>query len=233
VFPFRPEPVPWPARSTCRGGCLRPPWCVANGLLSSKDSTKYLTIAEELVAEKLLPCVSIFPVPGAHRDAGSESRRFLAQRPGFGPGVCQGSTWMAGRPWGCSARAWGVRLSAHGRFGQASDRRRGLLVDPLQPGKNRGVIEDGEELAHIFPKGFKVGTPQTLSGLKPVPRALLLHGQQDDLVDWRQAVEIYRRLGEPKDLVFMSTAEHRILDPEWRRFALRLSIDWFRKHFTG
>lgn len=73
-------------------------------------------------------------------------------------------------------------------------------------------------------EGF--GAPMTLEGLPPVGRGMVVHGQQDERVPWRDAVAIYRQLGEPKRLMLLEGADHRLTDPGDRRLALDATLDW-------
>lgn len=56
---------------------------------------------------------------------------------------------------------------------------------------------------------------------------LIIHGQEDETVPWAEAVATYRQVGEPKRLLLMQTADHRLLDPHWREMAMRASLEWF------
>ncbi|MFP5211997.1 MAG: alpha/beta hydrolase [Acidobacteriota bacterium] len=69
--------------------------------------------------------------------------------------------------------------------------------------------------------------PVELSGLAPVPGVLVIHGQRDETVAWTDALDLYRRVGEPKRLLLLEGADHRILDPDCRDLALRTSLEWF------
>lgn len=98
---------------------------------------------------------------------------------------------------------------------------------PFDLSRIKGALTQSEELKQIVPPDFQLGNPVNLMDLAPVPRVLIIHGQQDQTVSWNDAVAIYRRVGEPKRLILMETADHRLLDPHWREMAMKLSLEWF------
>jgi len=84
-----------------------------------------------------------------------------------------------------------------------------------------------DHLVRFFPLGFELGQPNTLGELSPVSGGFVLHGQMDEIVPWQHGFRIFERLTEPRKSCFMSTAEHRFLDPQWRSLAIRMSRSWF------
>ncbi len=87
-----------------------------------------------------------------------------------------------------------------------------------------------EELRAIFPDGPSLGSPTNLDALDKAGRVLLIHGQLDEVVPWRDAVRIYERLNDPGKLLLMRTADHRISDDSWRKRAIQASVEWFLTH---
>ena len=71
-----------------------------------------------------------------------------------------------------------------------------------------------------------------LSGLPAIRRVLVVHGQRDETRDWQEGLQLYRRLGEPKQLLLLEGGDHRLLDPAYRRLAIHASLDWFSQHLT-
>jgi alpha-beta hydrolase superfamily lysophospholipase len=76
------------------------------------------------------------------------------------------------------------------------------------------------------------GEPENLGALPPVSRVLIIQGQMDGTVDWQEAVQIYRRMADPKQLLLFETADHRFLDPACRQSAIKASVDWFLSHLS-
>ena len=85
-----------------------------------------------------------------------------------------------------------------------------------------------EEIAGRFPEGL--GAPTNLAGLDEGGRVLLVHGQSDELVPWKDAVRIYKRLKDPKKLLLLRSADHRISDASWRDTAIGQTVEWFSAH---
>lgn len=97
------------------------------------------------------------------------------------------------------------------------------------------VVQRSEELRQRLTLGRQdagfegLGAPMSLVELPALEGALLIHGQRDEAVPWRDAVRIYRRLGEPRRLLLLENADHRLTDPDSRELALRASLDWLRE----
>jgi alpha-beta hydrolase superfamily lysophospholipase len=90
--------------------------------------------------------------------------------------------------------------------------------------------EHFEELRTISPDGFSLGSPTSLDTLGEAESVLLIHGQLDEIVPWSDSVRIYERLKDPKRLMLMRTADHRISDDSWRKRAIQASVEWFLTH---
>ena len=90
-------------------------------------------------------------------------------------------------------------------------------------------METSAELKSFFPPAFGLGFPKNLGELPPVKGVLIIHGEQDELVHWKDAVRIYQRVNEPKKILLVKDAEHRFLQPSCRKLALRATIEWFRE----
>ena len=97
--------------------------------------------------------------------------------------------------------------------------------------RNIGVIRD---------KGFPHSTEEWLNGFKLVspikyvaniaPRPLLLvHGSKDDLVDASHAHKLYDRAREPKQIIIVDGAEHRLQQNDT---AIAIVIDWLKSQVT-
>lgn len=102
----------------------------------------------------------------------------------------------------------------------------------------QSVIEHFRHLGAIRDKAFPSSAQEWLDGFREVspvryvariaPRPLLLvHGSQDDVVPVAQAHEVYSRAGEPKQLVIVDGAGHRLRQDER---AMAVAIDWLKKH---
>ena len=205
----------------------RPPAPVivcSHGLTSGKESPKFIALCDALRAAGF--CALRFDFSGC----GQSPKR-------SGPGLVEARrldlasviTFVSKQPW--SDGRIGLFGSSLGGFLSllaANELKEsiGAVVSWAAP------IEIGskhqEELLADFPEGL--GSPTNLSGLEEAGRALVIHGQSDEVVDWKDSVRIYERLGEPKKLLLLRTADHRLSDPSWREKAIRETVEWFLAH---
>jgi hypothetical protein len=65
--------------------------------------------------------------------------------------------------------------------------------------------------------------------LPKVSNCLVIHGEKDELVPVDQAWEIFHNLGAPKEIRILEGADHRLTDPAHRSHAMELSTAWFKR----
>jgi alpha/beta superfamily hydrolase len=65
--------------------------------------------------------------------------------------------------------------------------------------------------------------------LPRVSNCLVIHGEKDELVPVDQAWEIFHSLGAPKEIRILEGADHRLTDPAHRSHAIELSTAWFKR----
>jgi len=63
-----------------------------------------------------------------------------------------------------------------------------------------------------------------------IPRCLIIHGEQDELVPCGHARDLYEQATEPKALEILPGADHRFTDLKDREQSVRLSIAWFKRY---
>lgn len=63
-----------------------------------------------------------------------------------------------------------------------------------------------------------------------IPRCLIIHGEQDELIPHRHGRALYEQAKEPKALEIMVGADHRFSNLKHREEAVRLSIAWFERY---
>lgn len=100
---------------------------------------------------------------------------------------------------------------------------------PFDLGKIKRAMGDSMELKKSFPAGFRLGSPENLQDLAGISGVMIVHGQQDEVVPWQDAIDLHTRLSEPKRLFLVKQAEHRFLDPACRMLALEASLEWFKQ----
>ncbi|RLA96071.1 MAG: hypothetical protein DRG55_02390 [Deltaproteobacteria bacterium] len=112
-------------------------------------------------------------------------------------------------------------------FKAASDPRVKAVVLWATPCRLRGAVQDpalGEEFMEDA-KGYDAA-----QAISRVGRCLILHGTEDELVPFSDAEELHRRAQEPKELIPFPRGDHRFTDPEARRRAAELSLGWFKRY---
>jgi len=201
-----------------------------HGQLSYKDSSKFVAIGEQLGNAGL--AVVRFDFSGCGESQTAQSESLLSSRMRDLRSVLdylQRQSWANGIT-GLLGSSLGGYLSL---LAAASDQYHIQAVvcwaTPFDLSRIKSALLESEELKQIFPPGFQLGNPENLRNLPPVPRVLIIHGQQDETVSWDEAVMIYRQVGEPKRLLLMETADHRLLDPHWRDMAMKVSLQWFQE----
>jgi dipeptidyl aminopeptidase/acylaminoacyl peptidase len=100
----------------------------------------------------------------------------------------------------------------------------------------RSLIERFRAIGVIRDAGFPVSAGEWLNGFKSVSPAksaagvapaplLLMHGSSDDVVDISQAYRIYEAAKEPKQLIVVNGATHRMRQNDR---AMAIVIDWLK-----
>jgi fermentation-respiration switch protein FrsA (DUF1100 family) len=92
-----------------------------------------------------------------------------------------------------------------------------------------GAIRDSDfpPSAEEWFNGFKAVKPiDYVAGISPRP-LLLVHGSQDELVDVGDAHRLYARAGEPRKLVIIDGAGHRLRQNDE---AMAAVLDWLKSH---
>ena len=196
----------------------------SHGLLSAKESPKFIALCEALSHAGF--CSVRFDYSGC----GQSPQR-------LGAGLVDGRKLDLEAAVACvTEQPWSD--GRIGLFGSSLGGFLSLLEANERPGFIRCVVswaapfEIGakrpEELSAGHPDGL--GHPANLAGLDAAGRVLLIHGQCDEIVPWRDCLRIYKRLKDPKKLLLLSTADHRISDASWRNRAILETVEWFLVH---
>ncbi len=94
-------------------------------------------------------------------------------------------------------------------------------------------LELKQDVEGVPPLGkafFKDLPKHRLSPLLPrVSKCMVIHGEADELVPVDQAWEIFQGLGSPKEIHVIESADHRLTQPNHRQRAMDLSTEWFKK----
>jgi uncharacterized protein len=204
-----------------------------HGLLSYKDSPKFVAIGEQFSRAGMAVVRFDFTGCGESQVVQRESLLFSRLRDlRVVLDHVQKQPWAEGRI-GLLGSSLGGYLSL---LTAASDPTAIKAVvcwaTPFDLSRIKLGLEESEELKRLFPPGFPLGKPENLGALPPLPGVLIIHGQEDETVPWAEAVANYRQVAEPKRLLLMKTADHRLLDPHWREMAMKASLEWFQLYFA-
>ncbi len=208
----------------------KPPCVIAShGLLSSKDSEKYIALGERISKEGI--AMLRFDFRGIGESEGSleedtVSRRiadldsalaFIKSYPGMGIRV------------GLLGSSLGGYISLIGAS-RAKEIRAVVIwatpfhLDDLKSNQGtEGYPLPGEAFFKDLPKH------RLLPLLPKISNCLVIHGEKDELVPVDQAWEIFHCLGAPKEVRVIEDADHRLTNPAHRQRAIDLSVGWFKK----
>lgn len=205
-----------------------------HGLQSSKNSEKFIAICEELCRAGL--AALRFDFTGCGESRTLPDRHLLATRMRDLDRVMD---YVFHQPWfngecgilGSSLGGYLALLAA----ATGSYPVRGLvcMAAPFDLEKLRQRHAETMRPDELSGGEGKGAVPMTLESIRSVPGVLILHGERDESVPWMDATEIYRRVGEPKQLLIVQAAEHRFLEPHCRRLAVELSRQWLSRRLVG
>jgi len=200
----------------------------SHGLLSAKESPKFIAIGEEMSRAGF--CVLRFDFSGCGESPLRQGVSLVEARRSdleAAIGFALEQPWSDGRI-GLLGSSFGGFLSL-----LAANQHPALIrttvtwAAPFDISKIHPDAEHFEDLRTIFPYDFTLGSPIDLQALGEAGHVLVVHGQLDEIVPWKDSVRIYERLDEPKRLLLMRTADHRVSDESWREMAIRSSLEWF------
>lgn len=200
-----------------------------HGLLSSKDSSKYVLIGEAFSQAGI--AVVRFDFSGCGESRATTGGSLLDSRRRDLAAVLR---YVAEQDWqngivgllGSSLGGY-LALLAAGTAAPLPVQAVACWATPFDLGRVRSALESSSDVPAVLPGGMELGGPVKLDELPALERVLVIHGQQDEIVPWREALAIYRQLGNPKRLLLMHKAEHRFLDPPCRQLALKVTLNWF------
>jgi uncharacterized protein len=213
-----PKDVPAPVLVCC------------HGMLSSKESSKFSLIAEELA--RAGAAALRFDFSGCGESSAVLTDSLISSRLRDLHTVLEfvkDQSWSSGKI-GLIGSSLGGYLSllacSAGRYSI-----KGIVcwATPFDLGKIAAALESSLELKKFFPPDFRFGSPVNLNGLSAVRGVLLVQGQLDEAVPWYDAISIYQRLAEPKRMLLVRSAEHRFIAPPCRALALKASLQWLRE----
>jgi alpha-beta hydrolase superfamily lysophospholipase len=208
-----------------------PPCVIAShGLLSSKESEKYIALGDRLSQEGI--AMLRFDFRGIGESEGrieddTVSRRIMD----LGSAI---DFTRSRRDLGNRIGLLGSSLGGYVSLTKASqvEKIRAIVIwatpfhlDDLKSNKGaEGHPLPDEAFFEDLPKH------QLLPLLPKVSNCTVIHGEKDELVPVDQAWEIFHSLGTPKEIHILEGADHRLTDTAHRTRAMELSAAWFRRY---
>jgi fermentation-respiration switch protein FrsA (DUF1100 family) len=207
-----------------------PPCVIAShGLLSSKESTKYIALGEKLsqtgIALLRFDFRGIGESDGRWEDD-TVSRRIVDLRSAID--FVRSDARFRNRIGLLGSSLGGYVTLLVG----SSDKEIKASVIWATPFHLDGLElkEDVEGMPPLGKAFFKDLPKHRLSPLLPrVSKCMVIHGEADELVPVDQAWEIFQGLGSPKEIHVIESADHRLTHPSHRERAMDLSTAWFQK----
>jgi dipeptidyl aminopeptidase/acylaminoacyl peptidase len=208
-----------------------PPCVIAShGLLSSKDSEKYIVLGERMSEEGM--AMLRFDFRGIGESEGREEDNTISKKiadlsaavdfvksyPGMGNRI------------GLIGSSLGGFLTLIKASGDQEMRAVVIWATPLHL-DDLGTKRQAEDHP-LPPDAFFEDLPKhrLVPLLHKVYRCLVIHGEEDELVSMDQALGIFYNLGVPKELHMIGGADHRLTDPVHRQRAMELTVEWFKKY---
>lgn len=202
----------------------------SHGLLSGKDSDKYVALGERLAREEM--GMLRFDFRGCGESEGGMEKSTVSGRIADLGSAIQ---FIMSYP-GVETRIGllGSSLGGYLSLIKASmeEKIRAVVIwstpfhlDGLKSQKSR---EETSQLGKVF---FEDLPKHRLLPLLPkISNCLVLQGEKDEFVPVDQAWEIFNSLGSPKEIHVIEGADHRLTEPAHRQRAIDLSIEWFKKY---
>jgi alpha-beta hydrolase superfamily lysophospholipase len=207
-----------------------PPCVIAShGLFSSKESEKLVEIGEYFSAKGI--ALIRYDHQGCGESEGDLSKTTVSSRIRDLEAIVDLAVHhpLVGDRFGLLGSSMGGFISI---FKGAVDRRVKALALWATP-SHLGDMRAGRDAENPpLGEGFFRDTERYDAGqaIKNLGHCLILHGGGDELVPLSQAKELYASALSPKHLEIFPKGDHRFTDPQQRRRAIKMSLDWFQKY---
>ncbi len=208
-----------------------PPCVVAShGLLSSKDSEKYIALGQRMSEEGM--AMLRFDFRGIGESEGDEQDNTISKK----IADLRGAIHFVETHPGLGDRIGLIGSSLGGFLSliQASTEKkiRAIVVwaTPMHL-DDLGSRKQKEDYP-LPPEAFFEDLPKNrlIPILPKVSNCLVIHGEKDELVPVDQALGIFYNLALPKEMHIIGGADHRLTDATHRERAIALSLDWCKKY---
>ena len=208
------------------------PRCViaSHGLLSGKNSEKYIALGEQISREGM--AMLRFDFRGIGESEGREEDNTISKKiADLSSAIDFIRTYpILGNRIGLIGSSLGGFLSLIKASGDKQIKAVVIWATPLHL-DDLGSKKQEEDYP-LPPEAFFEDLPKhrLLPLLHKVSNCLVIHGEEDELVPLDQALGIFYNLSVPKEIHVIGGADHRLTDPAHRQRAIELSVDWFKKY---
>lgn len=208
------------------------PSCViaSHGLLSSKDSEKYIALGEQISREGI--SMLRFDFRGIGESEGGEEDNTVSKKIAD---LSAAIDFIRSYP-GLENRIGLIGSSLGGFLSliKASEDKeiRTIVIWATPLHLDDLGTKKQEEDYPLPPEAFFEDLPKhrLVPLLHKVSNCLVIHGEEDELVPLDQALGIFYNLSVPKEIHVIGGADHRLTDPAHRQRAIQLSVDWLKKY---
>ena len=207
-----------------------PPCVIAShGLLSSKDSEKYIALGERISRGGM--AMLRFDFRGIGESEGREEDNTISKKiADLGAAIDFIRSYSGlGNRTGLLGSSLGGFLSL---MKASRDREIKAVVIWATPLHLDDLGSRKEEDYPLPPEAFFEDLPKhrLLPLLPRVSNCLVIHGEKDELVPLDQALGIFYNITVPKEIHVIGGADHRLTEPVHRQRAIQLTVDWFKKY---
>ncbi len=202
---------------------------LSHGLVSSKESSKYIYLSELLCARGIASCR--FDYHGCGQSGGDISETTLTIRIRDLEAVLEhvlDRRWVNRNQIGILGSSFGGATALVEAARNPEVRCVALWATPyLLEEKEDSSISDITFQPAIYEDFSKY---DLLSEARKVSRAIVVHGELDEVVPAAEGKAIFDNLKKPKTFELIKGADHTFTDPAHRERAATVSLAWFERY---
>ncbi len=199
---------------------------LSHGLISSKDSSKFVSLA---AAFETAGIASVrFDYQGCGESDGSIEETTLTGRIANLDAIAE---WVFGHP-SVDAAKVGLLGSSFGSVTSLVKAARDTRIRCVSLWATPYLLEKKDDNSGAdFKDALYADFAQydLLAEARKVSCALVIHGEADTVVPAREGKAIYEHVGRPKKFELIKGADHIFSVPGHRERAITLSVNWFRR----
>jgi len=205
---------------------------LSHGLISSKESSKYIALSESLAEKGIASCR--FDYHGCGESGGDISATTLTIRTENLDSVFQyifAHHFIDREKIGILGSSFGgatciIKASKDKRVKCIA-----LLATPYQLDKKEDETIPGVQLKETIYEDFF--TYDILAEAKNISCALVIHGEDDEVVPYQEGKAIYQNIKRPKRWELIRGADHTFSNPSHREKVITLAVKWFRDYLVA